>query len=251
MRLITAKDHDDLAAKAFDLVEAVLADRPEPRVVLPTGNTPLGLYAACVKAGRTCRMAQGRFVQLDEYCDIAADDPRSLAGWVERVLLGPLGIGRDRLVAFDSATRDPDAEAARVERAVATMGLDLALLGLGPNGHLGFNEPGSDFASKTRHVVLTPESIKSNSVYWGGEDRVPRTAFTLGLGTLASARHSILLVAGEHKADILRRMLDEPPTIEVPATQLYQHASTTIIADAAALSKLTAGRIAVLTNAST
>ena len=99
-------------------------------------------------------------------------------------------------------------------------GIDLAILGLGPNGHLGFNEPGSAFDSAARVVTLTPESITSNAVYWGSEADVPRRAYTLGLGTLAMAKSSILLVSGAHKAGILRRTLLDPPSPAVPATAL-------------------------------
>jgi glucosamine-6-phosphate deaminase len=244
VKLVVAENYADLSAKAFKLAETLLAGHPQPCVVLPTGNTPLGFYAACVKAGRNSRMSAGRFVQLDEYLDIAPDDPRTLSGWLDRIFLGPLGIGRDRLVAFDSATKSPDAEAARVETAVRSSGVDLALLGLGPNGHLGFNEPGSAFESVTRPVPLTPESIMSNAVYWGGADRVPRRAFTLGLGTLATARHTILLVSGAHKAGILRRVLEEAPSTDVPATCLSHVAGSIVVADRAALGSLSPARIA-------
>ncbi len=246
MRLLVADDHADLSAKAFALVEAALAGTQHPRVVLPTGNTPLGFYAACVAAGRNSRVSQAHFIQLDEYLDIEHDDPRSLSGWLQRIFLGPLGIGADRLVAFDSASTAPDVEAARVEATVRASGIDLALLGLGPNGHLGFNEPGSSFDSVTRQVPLTPASITSNAVYWGGEDRVPRRAFTLGLGTLATARHAILLVSGAHKASILRRVLDVAPAADVPASCLSHSKTTTIIADLAALADVSAARISAL-----
>jgi glucosamine-6-phosphate deaminase len=243
MKLLIADDYDDLAAKAFALSEALLAGEPSPRVVLPTGNTPLGFYAACVEAGRGCAMSRAHFIQLDEYLDISADDPRSLSGWLDRILLGPLGISRERLIAFESAASDPDAEAARVERAARAAPIHLALLGLGPNGHLGFNEPGSAFDSVTRQVPLTPESIASNAVYWGGEARVPRRAFTLGLGTLALARHAILLVSGHAKARILGRVLAEPPSVGVPATCLRAAPGAYVISDKAALAEVSLGII--------
>lgn len=238
MQLEIADDKDDLAARAFRLVEARLGGIATPHVVLPTGNTPLGLYAEAVRQRSASRLARASFIQLDEYLGIGANDRRSLAGWCDKVLLGPLGIPRDRLLAFDPATADPDAEAARIERAVARIGIDLAILGLGPNGHLGFNEPESAFDSPTRAVDLTPESIASNAVYWGSEADVPRRAFTLGLGTLARARSTILLVSGAHKAAILARTLLDPPSPSVPATALRLLGNVTVIADRAATAKL-------------
>lgn len=246
MKLIVAEDADDLSRRAFALTEMLLAKTRNPAVVLPTGNTPLGLYAEAVKHGPGSRLAKARFVQLDEYLDIAADDRRSLSRWFERVLLGPLGIPRERLVSFDSATRDAAAEAARIEGLVRGSGIALAILGLGPNGHLGFNEPGSAFDSVTRAVPLTLESITSNAVYWGCEADVPRRAFTLGLGTLATAKATILLVAGAHKAAILRRVLTDRPSPDVPATCLRALPACSVIADRASLSQMSAREIAAL-----
>jgi glucosamine-6-phosphate deaminase len=176
-----------------------------------------------------------RFAILDEYLGIGGDDRRSLEGWLRRELLGPLGIGPDRVIAFD-ALADASVEAERVERAIAAAGgIDLAILGLGPNGHLGFNEPGSRFDSRTRAIDLTPESIRSNAAYWGSEEAVPRAGFTLGLGTLHAARRLVLLVSGERKHDILARTLAGPVGPQLPATLLRLHPSATIVADRAAL----------------
>ena len=128
--------------------------------------------------------SRARFVTLDEYRGIAAKDRRRLLLWLRRELLDPIGVGEDRVVAFDPEA-DPDAEPARVEAEIARLGgIDLAIVGLGPNGHVGFNEPGSGFDSRSRRVALAPESIRSNAAYWGSEDDVPREGFTLGLGTL-------------------------------------------------------------------
>jgi len=235
MKVRLAEDFDDLSEQAFRLAERLLAGKRRPVTVLPTGNTPLGFYAACVRRGPASRIAKARFVQLDEYLGIAADDRRLLSGWLDRAFLGPLGIGRERVVAFDACAESPDREAARVERSVRESGIDLAILGLGPNGHLGFNEPGSAFDSITRWVSLSPGSIASNAVYWGGTSEVPARAFTLGLGTLATARATILLVSGAHKAGILRRVIEEEPSSAVPATCLRAFRNCTLIADRAAL----------------
>jgi glucosamine-6-phosphate deaminase len=238
MRLEVVEDYAALGPRALALAEAALKGKRRPVVVLPTGNTPLGFYEACVAKGPACALTRARLVQLDEYLGIARDDRRALSGWMDRILLSPLGIPHDRLIAFDPATSDPQAEAARVEAEVRRSGITLAILGLGPNGHLGFNEPGSAFDSATRAVPLTPESIVSNARYWGGEDQVPRQAFTLGLGTLALAKETILLVSGAHKSGILARVLLEAPSPEVPATALRALPRCTVLADQAALADI-------------
>jgi glucosamine-6-phosphate deaminase len=134
---------------------------------------------------------------------------------------------------------DPKAVCAAYERAVeAAGGIDLAVLGLGPNGHLGFNEPPSDPRSPTRIVDLTEESVESNARYWGGRERVPRQALTAGMSVMLAARHILLVASGERKADILQRALQGPVTAAVPASYLQQAPHVTVIADHAAAAKL-------------
>jgi glucosamine-6-phosphate deaminase len=153
-------------------------------------------------------------------------------GWLSREFMDRAGIPAQNRASFNSDAPDTGAEAARMEQWIAQNGpVDVAVLGLGMNGHIGFNEPGSAFDSRTRLVTLTDESIKSNAAYWGGADRVPRSAFTLGLGTLAHAKEIVLLVNGKHKAAILDRVLNGPVTPDVPATFLRTLKNVTIIAD--------------------
>lgn len=128
-----------------------------------------------------------------------------------------------------------------MEEIVEAIGIDVAILGLGPNGHIGFNEPGSIFNSPTRLIELTPKSIRSNAAYWG-EGRVPPFAFSLGLGTLARARRTLLLVSGERKADILAETLNGPISPTVPATYLRALSGAVVIADQLALRKWRGGR---------
>ena len=237
MRLVAVDDDDALGAEAAELVAGQLREKPDSLLVVPTGATPLGMFRALVAAaaGGTIDFGHCRFAILDEYAGIAPGDRRSLEGWLRRELLDALGIEAGRIIAFDHAA-DPAAAAARVEAAItAAGGIDLAILGLGPNGHLGFNEPGSAFDSRTRLDALTPESIRSNAAYWGSEDAVPRMGLTLGLGTLDDARRLALLVAGARKRDILAATLDGPVGPAVPATLLRRHGDATVIADRAAL----------------
>jgi glucosamine-6-phosphate deaminase len=172
---------------------------------------------------------------LDDYAGIAPGDRRSLTGWLRRELLDPLGVPPSRVISFDPLGDGP-AECARVEAAIAARGgIDLAILGLGPNGHLGFNEPGTPFDARCGLVPLSPASITSNSAYWGSEAEVPRMGFTLGLGTLCEAEQFVLIVSGAHKAGILAQTLLGDIDVDTPATLARRHPRATVIADRAAL----------------
>jgi glucosamine-6-phosphate deaminase len=235
---MVADDYDDLSHSAAALVIDTVRARPESVLVLPTGATPLGMFrelSAAAAAG-TADFAHARFVTLDDYAGIEAADRRRLLLWLRRELLDPIGVGDDRIVAFDPSAEPLD-EAARVEAAISAWGgIDLAVLGLGPNGHLAFNEPGSAFDSRARRITLTPESIRSNAAYWGAEADVPPEGFTLGLGTLRDARRLVLIASGARKRDILARTLRGPVGEDVPATLLRLHPDATVVADRPALS---------------
>jgi len=235
MKLIAAADHDDLSRQAAALVIDQVETKPASLLVVPTGETPLGMFRALVSAAGGADFSRASFVTLDEYAGIGPGDRRRLLLWLRRELLDPLGIGDDRVIAFDPEA-EPVAEAARIEAAIAALGgIDLAVVGLGPNGHLGFNEPGSAFDSRARLVALTPASIRSNAAYWGSEADVPREAFTLGLGTLRAARRLAMIASGARKRAILGRTLRGAVGEETPATLLRVHPDATVIADREAL----------------
>ena len=210
--------------------------------VLANTRTTRGLSVAAAawwwrrrraRAG-TVDLSRARFAVLDEYAGIPPGDRRSLAAWLWRELLEPLATPASHVITFDPCA-EAVAESARVEAAIAARGgIDLAILGLGPNGHLGFNEPGTPFVQRSGRVPLSPASIASNSAYWGSEADVPRTGFTLGLGTLLEAGTLALIVSGAHKAGILARTLSGPPSTELPATIVHVHPRALVLADRAA-----------------
>lgn len=237
IRTIRVPDEAELARAAADLVVETLAGRPAATVLAATGATPIPAYrelAARVEAG-AFDPSSLHAVQLDEYLGVPFGDPRSLGGWLDRSFVRPLGIAHDRVVWLDPLAADPETECRRYDDRVAALGLDLAILGLGPNGHLGFNEPPSDASAPTRAVDLTPESVRSNAAYWGSEAAVPRRALTAGMTVLLGARRVVLVVAGVHKRRILGAVLDGPVTPAVPASYLQDHPDAVVVADAAAL----------------
>jgi glucosamine-6-phosphate deaminase len=237
MELIVVEDYEAMSQMAADHVAAFIRAKPDANVVLPTGATPVGLFrelAARWQRGEldTSRL---RVFQLDAYLGESPDDPGSLYGAMVRSFLDPLQIRPDQVVRLPGDTDDPIATGEAYANAVrGAGGLDLAVLGLGPNGHLGFNEPPASATSPTRVVELTEESIVANATYWGGVDKVPRRALTAGMDLLLVAGQTILLVSGEHKRDILRRALVGPITPEVPASYLQRVPFVTVIADRAA-----------------
>jgi glucosamine-6-phosphate deaminase len=243
VKLLEAENSEDLGQKAAELVLRQLRAKPRSLITLATGNTPLPMFRELVAASKSQHhlFESALFVTLDEYADIGYDDRRRLLNWLRREFLEPAVIRDNQILAFD-ARGDHWADCQRIEGAIATLGgLDLAVLGLGPNGHIGFNEPGSAFDSVTRKVPLAPESIVSNASYWGTSADVPSHALTLGLGTLKRAKSIVLLVSGAGKAEILSRLINEPVSESLPASLLRLCPQSILIADRQALLGLREG----------
>jgi len=234
MHRIVVNDYDDLSRSGADQIADLIATKPTANLLLATGNTPMGIYEDLVRrrhAG-TLDASSIRVFQLDEYLGLGPDDRRSLFGWTTRSFVKPLGVPGSNVFAILNGSDDPEAACRSYERKIETAGgIDLAILGLGPNGHLGFNEPPSGPDLPTRAVDLTPESIESNAGYWGGPDHVPRRAVTVGMKTLLAARRILLVVSGTHKRGILKRTVAYPPTPDVPASFLQHAADVTVLAD--------------------
>ena len=227
---------DDVRALARDaaaMVAGVVAERPDALLLAATGDTPMGCYAelARMRQDRLLDPSRLRVAQLDDYLGLGEDDSRSLYAWMQRALLAPLDIERDRTIRFLSGHADP-ALACRMYDAdiQAAGGVDLAILGLGLNGHLGFNEPPSSADSQTRAVSLAPETLESNASYWR-DVAVPERAVTAGMSVILSARRVLLFVSGGRKAAILDRILRSEPDPRLPASHLHRHGDVVVIAD--------------------
>jgi glucosamine-6-phosphate deaminase len=206
-------------------------------MLLPTGRTPLGVYAALRAHAVRGELpsAAATVFQLDEYLGLGRDDERSFGAYLDREL------GGISLLAFhgiDGAATDPTAECDRHQRRLDEAPIDLAVLGLGHDGHVAFDEPGSSLESGTRVVALHPQTREDAAAEFGGLEHVPTHALTVGLRTLLAARELLMLVTGAGKAEALGSMLMAPPGSGFPASLLRTHPRLTLICDAAAAAAL-------------
>jgi glucosamine-6-phosphate deaminase len=227
-------DSQAVALAAADVFCAQVGVRPDLTVLVATGSTPMATYAELarrVRAG-TLDLSRVTAVQLDEYLGLETEDPRSLWDWMQRSFVAPLGITRTVRFGQDSDTERTCAQYGEAVRALG--GIDLAILGLGPNGHLGFNEPPSAADAPTRRVMLSPASLESNRAYWNAE--VPTHALTAGMDVILAARRTLLLVTGPSKRAPLQRLLSGPPGPDFPAS-LLGGPGMTVLADQAATSR--------------
>jgi glucosamine-6-phosphate deaminase len=238
-------DYDAMSAEAARIVADAVRANPTLVLALPTGGTPLGTFKALiamVEAGKV-DFSRAQFFCLDEYAGVTPDDPNSLTGWLFRSFMDPARVPRENIHVVPSSALDPESAALAYEAELAAVGgLDLAVLGLGPNGHIAFNEPGSMADSGTRLLDLSQESIDQSAAYWAPGSPVSTKAMTMGVATLLEARRIVLIVSGAKKADILRRALEDAPSADVPASWLQLvPEKTLVIADEAASALLNLG----------
>ena len=231
MRFKILPDREALDRHAAALVREAVEAKPELLVCLASGETPTGTYA--LLAGAPALLAGARFIQLDEWAGLGADDPASCAAYLERTLAGPLAVPPERWIGFRGDAPDAAAECRRVEAALAEAGpIDLCILGLGRNGHLALNEP-SDSFDPFCHVATLDAQSRAHPMLDGTAATV-RQGLTLGLGDILRARRILLLVSGSAKRAPLARLAARRVTPELPASFLWLHGDATCLCDRAA-----------------
>lgn len=235
--LVVLDEPHHVGLAAAELVANRIRARTHLRVLLPTGHTPLGLYAALRDhaADGSLPSEHVTVLGLDEYLGLGREDPRSFRAALDGEIAA-LRIGRRE--ALDGAAVDPAAEAARYQAVLDTAPIDLAVLGLGRDAHVAFNEPGSQPGDGVRRVTLDPSTIAAAAEEFGGADRVPREALTVGPRTLLSAREILLIVTGDEKAEPLRAAIEGPIGPGAPASLLRDHPYLTVLCDRAAAARL-------------
>jgi glucosamine-6-phosphate deaminase len=228
---------DDVAEEAAAMVLAALPSDGPGVLGLATGSSPLGLYRELASAASSgsLRIAELSGVALDEYVGLPPGHPQSYRATLEREVCDVVGLSRDRLQVPDGSGADLDAltaAAAAYERTIAGLGgVDVQILGIGANGHLGFNEPGSALTSRTRVKRLSDRTREDNARFFAAVDEVPTHCLTQGLGTILSARRLVLVATGESKALAISEALEGPLTASCPGSVLQWHADAVVVVD--------------------
>ena len=240
-QILIVPDYDAMSRAAADIVAETVMAHPGAAISVPTGSTPVGMFEALIEkvTHGDLTFDHTQLFCLDEYVGVTADDPNSLTGWLYDNFLTASRIPADNIHTLPATAADLTAAAASYEADIANAGgLELAVLGLGGNGHIAYNEPGSPGDSRTRVLNLTEESINQARGYFEGQS-VPTQAITVGVGTLLEARRIVLIVSGASKADVLHAALHGPQTPDVPASFLQRAPEKlTVITDEAAAARL-------------
>ena len=224
-----------------DVIGRVLKERPQAVLGLATGDSPLPTYAALIDDHRAgaVSFARASAVLLDEYVGLPPDHPQTYRAFIRRHFTSHIDLGPDRLFGPDVWADDLDAACQQYEQLLADLGgVDVQLLGIGSDGHIGFNEPGSSLASRTRIKTLTAATRADNARFFASPDEVPRHVVTQGLATINGARHVVLVACGETKAAPVARAVEGPLAARCPASVLQLHPHATVVVDEAAAAAL-------------
>ncbi len=241
MKIIKAKDYDEMSRKAANIIAAQIYVKPDCVLGLATGSTPIGTYKELVAKYELGDLdfSDVTTVNLDEYKGITKENDQSYYYFMNDNLFSHVNINKERTFLPDGTEPDSDKACNAYNEIIHSVGgQDLQLLGLGHNGHIGFNEPAADFPLETHCVDLTESTIKANQRFFASYDDVPKQAYTMGIKTIMQAKKVLVVVSGEDKADIVQKAFFGPVTPEVPASVLQLHPDCTVVADAAALSKV-------------
>lgn len=239
MRVIGTKDYEDMSRKAANIISAQIMMKPGCVLGLATGSTPIGTYKNLIK-----RYQEGDIdflrvttVNLDEYKGITKDNDQSYYYFMNHNLFSHVNVDTNRTFLPDGTEPDADKACEEYNRIIeATGGVDLQLLGIGHNGHIGFNEPADEFKKKCHCVELSETTIKANQRFFASYDDVPKQAYTMGILTIMQARKILVVVSGEDKAAIVKEAFFGPITPRVQASVLQLHPDVTIVGDEAAFS---------------
>jgi glucosamine-6-phosphate deaminase len=230
-----------MSRKAANIISAQIIMKPDCVLGLATGSSPIGTYKQLIEWYKKGDLdfSQVTSINLDEYKGLSPDNDQSYRYFMNTNLFDHVNIDKARTFVPDGLEPDSEKACTAYNQIIAGEGgIDLQLLGLGNNGHIGFNEPGAAFEKETHCVNLTASTIEANKRFFASEDDVPRQAYTMGIKSIMQAKKILLIVSGASKADILKEVLYGPITPAVPASILQLHNDVTIVADAAALSKI-------------
>ena len=240
MEIIRARDYDHMSRQAANILSAQVILHPDSVLGLATGSSPIGTYKQLIKwyEKGDVDFSRVRTVNLDEYVGLAADHEQSYAHFMRVNFFDHINIDLKNTNIPNGTNPDEEEECARYNAIIRKLGgVDLQLLGIGPNGHIGFNEPGDCFVKGTHKVELTETTINANKRFFASVDDVPRYAYSMGILDIMQAERVVMVASGENKADAVRDAFFGPVTPRVPASILQLHKNFTLVADEAALSK--------------
>lgn len=240
MKLYRAMDYNDMSRKAANIISAQVIMKPNCVLGLATGSTPVGIYKQLIEwySKGDLDFSRVKTANLDEYKGLTKENDQSYYHFMRENLFCHVNINEANTNIPDGTETDASKEAARYEETIKELGgIDLQLLGLGHNGHIGFNEPSDIFTRDTHIVDLQESTIEANKRFFDTIEEVPKQAYTMGIGTIMSAKKILLVVSGEDKAEILHDVITGPVSPRVPASILQLHPDVIIVADEAALTK--------------
>ena len=241
MKILIVKDYDEISKIAAEELGKVVNDKPEAILGLATGGTPIGMYKELIKMYKEKEIDFSKVttVNLDEYVGLSGEHDQSYRYFMDINLFNHVNIRKDRTFVPNGLAKDIYQECINYDKRIEELGgIDVQILGIGNNGHIGFNEP-SDVLSLGTHLAdLTESTIEANSRYFSSKEEVPTQALTMGLGAIMKSKKILLMVSGEAKADIMDRVVNGKITTQVPASFLQMHKDVTLIIDEAAAKKI-------------
>ena len=232
MKFIKVDTYNELSREAALVIASQLKSKPDSVLGLATGSSPVGTYRELIKMYENgeIEFSSARSVNLDEYVGLSPEDTQSYAYFMRTNLFDHVNIKKENTNIPNGTAEDLDAECRRYDKLVLELGgVDLQLLGIGTDGHIGFNEPDSVFSKLTHTVRLAQSTIDSNARFFESADKVPTTAITVGMMTIMQARSVLLIANGPSKRDILNKALNGPITPEIPASILQLHPHVTVV----------------------
>ena len=241
MKIYSAKDYAGMRRIAANILSAQITMKPDCTLGLATGSTPIGTYQVLVErcASGDLDFSQVKSINLDEYVGLSPEHDQSYRYFMNTNLFNHVNIKKDNTNVPNGLAEDLDAECQRYNELISTLGpIDIQVLGMGHNGHIGFNEPSDIFELETHKVDLAQTTIDANARFFASADEVPRQALTMGIKSIMQAKMILVVVNGKGKAEIVKKAFTGPVTPQVPASILQMHPNVVLVGDEEALSLL-------------
>ncbi len=240
MKIIRVKNYQELSKKASEIFISLLKEKPSATLGLATGSSPIGLYQNLVKSyqNKEISFKNVKTFNLDEYCKLPKDHPESYYSFMYRNLFSHVDINKDNIHLPSGEAEDLQEECLAYNNLLKNTLIDLQVLGIGSNGHIGFNEPGTPFKQETFIVTLAQKTREDNKRFFNSLDEVPTQAITMGINNIMQAKKIVLIASGKSKANAINKLVNGPLTEAFPASILQNHPDVTIIVDEEAASLL-------------